>query len=303
MLNQSVAKTTAENRALAELAPLLEMNGIRYRLSRSNLGEHLELEQDDPDIRVEETELRPIPDGWLAIVYAKRPPELEAKMASMLTMNVSTSATAPKLPEAMRVAKDKAMKELIAKATTANAGSVTVSGTITMAALNYTLPEELKDPITVAVSLRGHVDVDTTEELSEAHALSIAESVLRQQIRDGMWSEALSSVETFLAEYPQNLKLGVLKAGIHMELDEMESARADLRRALKKREWNETQDTLTALEPYVGIEGADELETLAIDAGILSPPTVGAVADPTPKAASRPEPKKKKRRKRRRKKR
>ncbi|MEO1303122.1 MAG: hypothetical protein AAFV36_08065 [Myxococcota bacterium] len=303
MLNQSVAKTTAENRALAELAPLLEMNGIRYRLSRSSLGEHLQLEQDDPDIRVEETEMRPIPDGWLAIVYAKRPPELEAKMASMLTMNVRANATAPKLPEAMRVAKDKAIKELIAKATTTSTGSVTVRGTITMAALNYTLPEELIDPVTVSVSLRGHVDVDTTRELSEPDALSIAESVLGQQIRDGMWSEALSSVEMFLAEYPQNLKLGVLKAGIHMELDEMDSARADLRRALKKREWNETQDTLTALEPYVGVEGADELETLAIDAGILSPPTVGVVADPTPKAASRPEPKKKKRRKRRRKKR
>ncbi|MEO0813468.1 MAG: hypothetical protein AAFY60_11435, partial [Myxococcota bacterium] len=102
LLNQDLAQTTAQNRALADAQALASVDGIGFTFSKSPLGHQLDLEQPEPNLPIANSEFRPVPNGWLAVVYVERSEQVAAEMAALDTVSVETDARDVNLPGAMR---------------------------------------------------------------------------------------------------------------------------------------------------------------------------------------------------------
>lgn len=303
MLNQSLARTTAANRALSELLPMLRLDGLKFNLAASELGKTFSVEANDTKGRPKDIEYQPIQGGWLAFVTVERPDELEAQMRQLQTVSVEATAENEKLPVAMREAKLAAVEKVVERALGAERTGI-ISGTVTVTELRYLLPEGPEAPSTVTVQLSGLAKVVSREALPPTGAESIADVVLDGHVRAGLWSEALVSVETFLKAYPKHLKYRVLQAALHVQMDEVKKAQSALKDSMRKVSWDDAQDALADAEPFVGPDLVDSVETLALEAGLIAPPTVGAPPravireDPSP-GANRPKKRKRRRRRKR----
>ncbi len=312
LLNQNLARTTAQNRALADAQALATVGGIGFTFSKSALGHHFDLEQPETSLPIVNTEFSPVPDGWLATVYVERSEEVAREMSQLATLSVETTAVGENLPAAMRDAKVLALEELLRQSLGDLPKGIT-TGAITLTDMHYSWPEDLgSDEIEVKVSLTGAVRVDQTKKLSEDDAVQIAERLVTEQTKAGLWTEALGSVDGFLVEYPRNRRFGVLRVGIQIKLNDFETAKSTVKTAFRRCNWDEAQEALAQVEPFVGVETADEIQAIAVDAGVIAPPSVGrgpppstaVIDDESNDAAPDADPtKKKKKKKRRRKKR
>lgn len=301
LLNQSLAKTTAANRALSELLPLLRTEGLTFRLAITPFGRTFVVESNETSGRPSSIEYQPLHNGWLAFVTVERPTALEQEMAQLDTVTVTATAERDALPVAMRDAKSAALEMLVAAAVGDGTGALT--GTITLTEMDYTLPETTSETSRVSVQLTGIAKVSGREELTAEEAEAVADSLLESHAQAGQWTEALSTVEGFLTTYPDHLKYRVLLAALHVQLNDREKAEAAANTAMRKLSWEDAQNALADAEEFVGADLVDEVETMAVDGRLISPPTIG----PPPRTVVNEEPatspnraKKKKRRRRKR---
>lgn len=310
LLNQSLARTTAQNRALADAQALATVGGIGFTFSKSSLGQHLDLEQPESSLPIVNSEFSPVPNGWLATVYVERSEEVAKQMSQLETVAVEASAKGENLPAAMRDAKLAALEALLRQSLGELPSGIT-TGAITLTDLRYRWPENLDtEEIEVTISLTGHVRVEQTKQLSEDDALQIALRLVTEQTKAGLWSEALGAVDGFLSEYPRNRRFGVLRVGIQLKLNDFENAKSSVKTAFRRCDWDQAQEALAQVEPFLGVETADEIQAIAVDAGLIAPPSVGrgpppstAVVEDEASDSAPTTPPKKKKKKRRRKKR
>lgn len=293
------AQKIAVRRASADLTQLLTTRGVRFSLDHSAFGESLVFEQDEINVEIKQTEFTKIPNGWIATVYAQRPPELDTEMRKLIKRNVQGQAQDNELAEAMRLAKENALRELIDQYIPPRQKPFTTSGRITLASLRYALPESFEPPFRVTVSVSGKVYAEPLQSLPEGKAAAQVASAVSTHLQANNWSEAQQSVERFLKSYPKNFRYGLLLGGIYIQLGDADNAKQALKLSVKGHNWKETVDQFAALEQFLGADGRSSLERFMVSNGIIQPPAAKASSPKAPVKRRLKTPKKRQQQRRR----
>ncbi|MBI5508801.1 MAG: hypothetical protein HY903_08620 [Deltaproteobacteria bacterium] len=196
--NHSVARTAAQNRAIASLQWMMAVDAVSFTYRVAGQDSALETTSVAAAGKFESTEFVPLANGWASKAVATRSQAVADAMAAMTFAMGSGEARREDPGVAMLVAQTRAVRAVLAPlaADCAEAGCK-LTGTLTIKEIR---PEFFDDGIKLTLVASAKVvrqDAAVAEDRAAAHVASAVE--LAQEKR---WAQALESLDRAISETP-----------------------------------------------------------------------------------------------------
>jgi tetratricopeptide (TPR) repeat protein len=221
-MNYSLARTTAENRGIANLQKMMTLDAVKFAYLACEEDSAVELVNAGGKASFDRAEYLPLANGWASKVTGMRPQAVVEAMQDLTFASATGEAHREDLGTALMVAESRAVRALLAPlAQDCSAPGCRLTGTLTFR--NWT-PEFLDDGIRLRIT--ASIKTGAKQTLTAADRMTLHKNAVAEYGQERQWDRAFASLDKAVAAEPNEASLYALRGMVLLQRGPVSSGNA-----------------------------------------------------------------------------